>query len=67
MLACWRKAKPVISDVLNTTKKFKQDSECLEGTQVGKHVEGVENGDRFPGEAQSDDKLKLPNAKFCRS
>jgi len=28
-------------------------------------VEGVENGDRFPGAAQPDDKLKLPMLSFA--
>ena len=60
------KLKSVTSDVLNGTKKFKQDSEYLEGVkQVGEHVEGVENGDRSPGAAQPDDKLKLPMLSFA--
>ena len=60
------KLKSVTFDVLNGTKKFKQDSEYLEGVkQVGEHVEGVENGDRSPGAAQPDDKLKLPMLSFA--
>ena len=60
------KLKSITSDVLNGTKKFKRDSECLEDVkQVDKHVEGVENGNRFPGAAYPDDKLKLPMLSFA--
>ena len=60
------KLRSITSDVFNGAKKFKQDSECLKGVkQVGEHVESVENGNRFPGAVQPDDKLKLPMLSFA--
>ena len=59
------KLKSTTSDVLNGHKKFKQDSDYLEGVKQDADYVDVENGGSFSGAAQPVDNMKLPMLSFA--
>lgn len=60
------KLKSITSDVLNGSKKFKQDIDYRKRSKHrAVHLEGAENRGNFSGTDQPDDDVKLPMLNFA--